>query len=630
MTDQRLSRRSLLFGATAVGMGALLAACSQAPPATPTVAPAAPAPRPTAAAQPTAAAKANPTPVSAPQATKQIPRSQTLILSESDAVNQFTDVEIMNPYLNGIARSGWQFAFEPLYFYNTYYTDQVCGPPGMPCKDGEIPWQATSYAYSDDSTQLVIKLRSDVTWSDGEPFTANDVAFTLNMLKDNAPKLTWSSDMQQWIKEAVALDDHTAQITLTAPNPRFMFDYLMVHYDQGLVMLPEHIFKGQDPTTFNNFDLSKKWPIVTGPWQLTLSNLEQKFWDRRDDWWAAKAGFHPLPKMLRIIDLPSYEDTKRAELLISNQVDAVHNMQPANALAALAKNPKLEMWTPNAPYGLIDFTTDGMFFNCSQPPYNDPDIRWAINHGINRDQVVKVGYHGNGVTATLPLPGFPSMKPYYDSVSDILQKFPIDDLDPNKTAQIMQSKGYQKDQGGFWAKGGKRFPLVIVIPPSLFGDITPVIVEQLRKVGFDASFKALSNYGTIEATGSENAYLTTFGGSVRDPYFNLSFFQSKYSAPTGQAAIQPYRWKNSEFDKAIAEMGPIASSDPKFMSLYHQAMELWISDLPGIPIVQNFVMLPVNTTYWKNWPNAKNPYIIPSNWHRTAGLFINTLEPANS
>jgi hypothetical protein len=39
-------------------------------------------------------------------------------------------------------------------------------------------------------------------------------------------------------------------------------------------------------------------------------------------------------------------------------------------------------------------------------------------------------------------------------------------------------------------------------------------------------------------------------------------------------------------------------------------------------------MIPVNTTYWTNWPDAKDPYTIPSNWHRTAGLFINTLKPA--
>ncbi|HUX88893.1 MAG TPA: ABC transporter substrate-binding protein, partial [Chloroflexota bacterium] len=594
------------------------------------VAAAATAPKPAAATQPTAAARPTPAPPSSGAAPNQLPRSQTLIFSESDAVNQFADVQIMNPHMPGIARSGWHFAFEPLFLYNPYYSDQVCGPPGVTCKNGEIPWQAESYAYNPDYTGLSIKLRSGVTWSDGQPFTASDVAFTVNMLKDNAPKLTWSVDMHQWVKEAVAVDPLTVNITLTGPNPRFMFNYFMFHEDLGVVILPEHIFKGQDPTTFTNFDMSKGWPVVTGPWKLTLSASEQKFWDRRDDWWGAKTGFHNLPAMRRIIDLPNLDDAKRIELLASNQVDGTHDLQPANALAALARNDKLIMWTKESPYGCLDWWPTSMFFNDSKPPFNDPDIRWAINHALDRDQIVQLGYHGAGTKSILPFPAFLPMKPSFDAVSDILQKYPIDAFDLNKSAQIMQSKGYAKDQGGFWAKDGKRFSLEIQLSPSFFLDITPVIVAQLRKAGFDASFKSPSNFGTVEATGAFDAVIDGIGASVNDPYYTLSFFQSRYSAPTGQPATHPYRWKNDQYDKIVDEMGNTSPSDPKLMNLYHQAMEIWIPNLPGIPLVQHYLYMPVNTTYWTDWPTAQNPYIIPSNWHRTSTLFINTLKPVTS
>lgn len=642
-----ISRRNLVFSAIGFASTALVAACSQssapstsAPKATagtsasqPTAAPAAPtaAPKPTAAPRPTAASAASPAAQAASStATTTIPRNETLIFSESDAVNQFADVTLMNPFMPGIARSGWHFAFEPLYLYNPYFTDQVCGPPGVTCKNGEIPWQAESYAYNQDYTELTIKLRQGITWSDGEPFTANDVVFTINMLRNNAPKLTWSVDMHQWVKDVAALDQHTAKITLTSPNPRFMFNYFQFHEDLGIVIVPEHIFKGQDPTTFTNFDLAKKWPIVTGPWQLTLSSPDQKFWDRRDDWWGAKTGFHPLPKIRRIIDLPNFEDSKRIELLATNQVDATHDLQPANALAAMARNPKLEMWTKESPYGCLDFWTTGMFFNDSKPPFNDPDIRWAINHAIDRNQVVQIGYHGAGEKTNLPFPAFKPMQPFFDSVSDILQKYPVDSFDLNKTAQIMQSKGYAKDQGGFWAKQGKRLSLVVLLIPSFFEDISPVIIAQLRKGGFDAAFKSPTNYGTLEATGQVDAFINGTGASVRDPYFTLSLFQSQYSAPTGQPATQAYRWKNPEFDKLVDQMSQLPAEDPKFMNLYHQAMEIWISQLPEIPLVQHFLYMPVNTTYWTGWPTAQNPYIIPSNWHRTSTLFINTLQPAQA
>lgn len=637
-----VSRREILRGIAALGGITLLAACGGQSPASPTAAPAgnAPAPSPTGAtaapsgpvatSAPAAVAPATPTPAVAPssQTTSQIPREQTLIFSESDAVNQFADVQIMNPHLPGVARSGWHFAFEPLYLYNPYYNDQVCGPAGLTCKNGEIPYQAESYAYSADYTQLSIKLRKGIAWSDGQPFTASDVAFTVNMLKDNAPKLAWSVDMHQWVKEAVALDPLTVRITLTGPNPRFMFNYFMFHEDLGVVIVPEHIFKGQNLSTFTNFDLNKGWPIVTGPWKLTLSAPEQKFWDRRDDWWGATTGFHPLPKMKRIIDLPNFDDAKRIELLASNQVDATHDLQPANALAALQRNPKLIMWQKDSPYGCLDWWPTSMFFNDSKAPFDDPDVRWAVNHALDRDQIVQLGYHGAGQKTILPFPAFQPMKPYFDAIADILQRSPIDAFDPNKSGQIMESKGYAKDQGGFWAKDGKRLSMVIQLSPSFFLDITPVIVAQLRKAGFDASFKSPTNFGTIEAQGDFDAVIDGTGGSVNDPYYTLSFFQSQYGAPTGQPAPRPYRWKNPDYDKLVDQMGNTSPNDPKLMTLYRQAMAIWIKELPGIPLVQHYLYMPVNTSYWSGWPTSQTPYIIPSNWHRTSTLFINALQPA--
>jgi len=89
----------------------------------------------------------------------------------------------------------------------------------------------------------------------------------------------------------------------------------------------------------------------------------------------------------------------------------------------------------------------------------------------------------------------------YDGVNDLMQKNPIDSFDLSKTAQLMQGKGYAKDSQGFWAKGGKRFSLVLSLPPPFFTDIAPVIVEQFRIGGFDASFKSPTNWSTLVAQG---------------------------------------------------------------------------------------------------------------------------------
>lgn len=555
-------------------------------------------------------------------------------MSLSDAVNQFTDVQLMNPFMPGVARNGWQFAFEPLFYYNMWWTDQTCGPQGMACKNGEIPWLAESYSYNQDYTQLTIKIRPNVTWSDGQPFTADDVAFTLTMLRDNAPKLTFSAEMKNWVKDATAVDPHTAQVTLNTANPRFFFDYMAWHSDLGFPIVPKHVWQGKDPTQFTNLDASQNWPIVTGPWKLTFVNAEQRFWDRRDDWWAAKTGFHPLPKMQRIITLPNYSDDKQLELLAANEVDVTHGFQnPYTVPAALQRNPKLIAWTPDnkAPYGALDIATDTrLAFNASKPPFDDKDIRWAINYALDRDQIIQVGTHGIGGKTVYMFPPYGALKPYDDNIADILQKYPLDLHDPNKTAQIMQAKGYAKDNGGFWAKDGKRFSLILTAPPPFFTDISPVIVVQLRKAGFDAAWKSPSNAGTLISQGDVDIYFDIAGGSVRDPYTTLSFFLHKYSAPTGQPAVYPFRWKNDRFDQLVDQLGKMAPDQNGFMSTYHQAMEQWVPELPAIPIALRYIYITPNTTYWKNWPTAKYPYVVPSPWHRHSGLFINTLEPAGS
>lgn len=578
-----------------------------------------------------AAGAASPAAGGAAAAVPDVARKDTLILSVSDSLNQMQDSALMNPFLNGAQRTGWHFAFEPLYYYNPYWTDDISAPPGLKGKNGEIPYQAESYEYNQDNTQLTIKLRKGITWSDGQPFTAKDVAFTLNMLRDNAPKLNFSTDMKVWVKNVETPDDQTVKISFNSPAPQFMFTYFQWHMDAGFPIVPEHIFKGQDPLTFTNFDMAKSWPVVTGPWKLSLSVPEQKIWDRRDDWWGAKQSFHDLPKMKRVIVVPHYDDPKKAQLLIGGQVDATHNLQPVDVEVALAKNKNLRVYTADSkpPYGCLDWWVPGISFNNSKAPYNDPEIRWAINYALDRKQLMDVGYRNTTEAAVVPLPAYPAMKPWVDAIQDLIKKRPIDEYNPNKTAEILQSKGWKKDPEGFWAKDGKRFEMIIHIPGGFFQNAAPVVVAQFRKAGFDASFKSPANEGTLVSQGDADVYMAGHSGGIRDPFLTLNLYHSRYSAPQGEPAVQPYRWKNADYDKIVDDLAKYQPSDPKFMQLYRQAMEIWLRELPEISMNQWYLIMPVLTQFWKGWPDDKNPYTSSAGWHRgAAGLFINTLQPA--
>src|SRR5262245_34948297 len=132
------------------------------------------------------------------QGLPEVPREKTLILVGvgGESPNQFTDVDGANPMWPvgaNLSRSGYQLVYEPLWFYNMLNGE-------------EKPWLAESYTYNADFTEVAVKLRQGVEWSDGTPFTANDVQFTFHTQRDTAG-LSHSTEIKQWVKEVAVTDD---------------------------------------------------------------------------------------------------------------------------------------------------------------------------------------------------------------------------------------------------------------------------------------------------------------------------------------------------------------------------------------------------------------------------------------
>ena len=197
--------------------------------------------------------------------------------------------------------------------------------------------------------------------------------------------------------------------------------------------------------------------------------------------------------------------------------------------------------------------------------------------GSDQDkQIVSLGYREAGEVTLLPFPAFPALQKYTDSVKDLAAK--IDAFDLTKSAATMQQKGYTKNNDGLWTKDGKTIPMVISCPGNLFQDVAPIVTQQLRKGGFDASFKLIQGpeYADNLNTGNIDAFMQGHGGSVRDPFDTLNLYHSRYSKPTGQRATYPYRWVNPDYDKIVDQMSKVAPDDPQTTTLFRQAMEIWI------------------------------------------------------
>jgi peptide/nickel transport system substrate-binding protein len=553
-----------------------------------------------------------------------VPRNRTFISDcsgQQDCSGQFKDYASFNPFLlTGTTKTGWNFVFEPLYFYNAYDEGG----------DNIIPWIATGHEYNSDYTAVTVHIRPGVEWSDGQPWTAHDLVFTINMLKEHAPSLNFSTDMQTWVKSAVAVDDHTAQIDLTASNPRFIFSYFTNNFDNGVPLVPKHIWEGQDPESFSNFDMAQGWPVVSGPYKMAISSPEQRVWDLRRDWWATKIGFRDLPKVERLIYLPYMEESKRVQNIIANAMDTSLDLRPPNIQSILDANPNVSTWTgKELPHGYLDWWPVCLGFNNLEPPFSDPEIRRAVNYAIDRDQLVGIGWQGAGTSSHLPLPNFPPIRQYTDGIQDLIEKYEVGVYDPEKTAEILERKGWTKDGEGFWTKDGERLTMVVDIF-GIFNDLAPVLVAQLKRAGIDASFRLTSDTFSRMAQGTARAYMMGNGGSVRDPYFTLRLYHSRFVQPTGTHAERFWRWSNPQYDELVDRMGQTAPDDPQLQVLFREAMDIWLSELPSIPLVQWYHRIPQNETYWKNWPTADNAYINSAYWHNTWLLVLLGLEPAQS
>ena len=161
--------------------------------------------------------------------------------------------------------------------------------------------------------------------------------------------------------------------------------------------------------------------------------------------------------------------------------------------------------------------------------------------------------------------------------------------------------------------------------------------EAYKAIGLDVQIKQLSGAARTEAvlTGSYDMLPYHNCGGVVDPYATLDNYHVRYFTPTGErltggAQANSPRWKSAkseEFSKITDQVGMLAPGDPKIEPLFRQALDLWLQELPVVPVSQQFRIVPYNTTYWTNFPTAKNNYIHPPNWWMTTLLIVMNVKP---
>lgn len=609
----RFNRRSFLIGLGASSTAMVLAACAGQP-----AAPAAPA---AGTGGDTAAAPAG-------GGKAEVTRQETLVHYGGDT--EILEPTNFNPYsLGGLGRIRGPLnktIFEFLYYYNH--------------NDGaEIPWLAESYKVADDFTSVAVVIRQGVTWNDGTPFTANDVKFTLEKLRDT-PELAFSSDMKEWVKDVTVTDDQNFTINLNKANPRFFYFYFIENSEIQVAILPKHIWENEDWTTFQNYDPAKGLPVGTGPFKLVEAGPQGVFFDRDDNWWGAKTGFSQPSKVRRQSFLPLGAGAAVFARMINNELDVDWTVQPGEFVAGMAQNPALRSWNAEGPsWGAADACLYTLGLNTAWGPMADVHVRRAVQAAINRTQMVDLAYEGGTVPLVLPFSTFGGLDPYRELCQDLVDQYKPDNPSQALVDAEMAEAGYEKDGEGFWAKDGAR------LTPNAqcacwLGPMAPVVEKQLRDAGFDVTFNLVTTtcdpfFETVR-TGNADMWIIVHCGSSREPWGTLQHYHSKFASPA-QGQTNNYIWansqyKNPDYDAIIDQLDGIPPSpdDPNYTDLVRKAVEIYLDDVIEITMSEERHVRTYNYHYWTGWPNAEDPYVAPYALWASIMLALLKIEPTGA
>lgn len=620
---KKISRRQFLRVSAVAGAGAVLAACkTPMPDETPVVTekPADVEPTATKPIPPTATPKAQPSPTAVVE--KVWPREGVQRNRSLNFGNGVGSVGIANVY-GGQGAQQQGCMMEALFFYAVL-------------ADKTTNWLAESYEYNSDATELTVYLRKGIMWNDGVPFTAKDVAFTYNMLRDFAPVLRDSATVKNTTQNVEALDDYTVKFTLMEQNYRYHFTMCTTRMDRSIYLVPEHIF-----SQFKTGDEVAQWPqwdpdngvvpVHTGPYQLVRTEEQFREYHLRYEWWAVDVGLMdrmPWPEAITFIPRP--EDDIAAQLVMNDELDTTMGITPKlHPVAIEQEGDHVTTFTGhNKPYGYVDWWPTSLYFNCTEEPYTDSRVRWAVAYAIDQQMIVDVAWEGAGTVSNSPYPNYPGLVKYLDGAKDILEKYNVLEQDFDKVNALMTDAGFEKNADGFWEKDGESFDCDVWANPPPWADIGPLAVEMLIQAGFPANHVSPPDVNTGKRDGRAKLFMDGHTASVWDPYLTMWTYHTKHIQPFGtHSGENRSRWGNEEFDAIIEEMSRTNPADSdKMQDLFNKGMEIWYRELPEVPIVQWYHRILYNTTYWTGWPNADNPYNT-GNWHATFPITLWNIEP---
>jgi peptide/nickel transport system substrate-binding protein len=474
-----------------------------------------------------------------------------------------------------------------------------------------VPLLGTEYAWNADGTVLTITTRDGVKWSDGEAFSAKDVAFTLDMIAKNP-----AINAVGYAGTAVAPD--ATHVVVTFPEPAYMDAPQLLG---KTFIVPEHIWSTiADPAT----DTMAK-PIGTGPYTLGEFKPQAYTLTANPTYW----GGEPAVKSVRYLSMSGSQ--AGADALGAGQID--WQTGPVPDIANVEKNyPGYKsITTPLNQMAL--FTCSNADLGCTGAQ-TDPAVRQAIYYGMDRTQLNALAFEK---TASDMSPGLALMPRDEAFVSSKLtEKTAPTGPEAAKATKLLEGAGWAKGSDGIYAKDGQRLAMTVKVVSGWTDYITAVdtMSQQLKAIGIEITAQQVSWNEWSDARGQGQFELlidSLNGGPAADPYYLYEFFlASENTVPVGKSAYPNYaRFSDPQVDTALASLKAINPTDSKARQPFFDVIQTQVEkSMPYIPIMTGGTTSEFHSSKFTGWPTKDDLYAFPAIWSRPddARIFV-TLKP---
>lgn len=537
------------------------------------------------------------------------PREQTFVVEQSP--NNVWDS--FNPFIpNGEAYNyGLAIVCREYMFYANFLTGEV------------KPWLADSYEYNEDFTQVTLHLNANVTWNDGEAFTANDVAFTQQMLLDN-PQLNGASAVARDVKSVTATDDHTVVWELTSANPRFHYRFIAGIISDGVRVVPKHIWENEDPGTFK-FNP----PVQTGPYTLkeASASLLYYLWEKNPNYWNS-ANLDPAPQYVMYRQASEIDASVQAFLAGNTDVPSIDYLNQ-QVIESQYEN--------TARFDFPDPCTRGFYFNTDSPSglFATPEGRQVMSHLIDRDVIATTIWQPPSRAATFPWADYDGWKVW--APDEVMSQFDLT-FSVDKANELLDAMGATERDGDTRILNGKPLRLTMITPAATTGleyQIGASFANTAKQAGLDIELKSLpgSAFGDAFNTGDYDMTCHWICGMQFDPNQLYSGFHSRNYKPIGERSegdAASARLQSPELDALIDQLDTIDVQAEASKAVFNDALTVFMQQMPAVASIQTTYPMFYNTTYWTGWPSADNAYTIPANWWGQFMFVIGTVKPAGS